>query len=325
MQTVSALNNMNESEYSGQVVGRYETNLAFQVGGRIIDRYIEAGSIVQAGDVLMRIDSRDLQQSLNNSAAQLDSAASQLKLAEVNWNRYRLLFEQDAVSESTYDQYRNSYEAALAQFRQAQAQYEQSGNSLGYTELTALNDGVVSQVNVESGQVVSAGQTAVVLVSDNEREVEINVPENRLDLLRSDINITVTFWALPEQPPVRAVVREISPVADSITRTYKVRLTLVDVSANIKLGMTAKVNINAATAQRAITIPLTAVYQTGDLPQVWIIREGKAHLQAVVISGWGDNAVQVTDGLADGDVLITAGVHKISEGQQVEPLDGAIK
>lgn len=325
MQTVSALNNMNESEYSGQVVGRYETNLAFQVGGRIIDRYIEAGSIVQAGDVLMKIDSRDLQQSLNNSAAQLDSAASQLKLAEANWNRYRQLFEQDAVSESTYDQYRNSYEAALAQFRQAQAQYEQSGNSLGYTELTALNDGVVSQVNVEAGQVVSAGQTAVVLVSDNEREVEINVPENRLDLLRSDINITVTFWALPEQAPVRAVVREISPVADSITRTYKVRLTLVDVSANIKLGMTAKVKIDAATAKEAITIPLTAVYQNGDLPQVWLIRDGQAHLQPVVISGWGDNAVLVTDGLADGDMLITAGVHKISEGQQVEPLDGAAK
>lgn len=323
-QIIDAASQLNKAEYAGKVVGRYETNLAFQVGGRILARYVDAGSLVQAGDVLMRIDSRDVLQSVSSSQAQVQAADAKLKLAQADLGRYRQLFEQGAVSEAVYDQYRTAYEAALAQLQQANAQYEQSSNSLGYTELTAPSAGVISQLGAESGQVVAAGQTAAILVSDDSLEVEIHVPENQLEFMRSKPEASVSFWALPACPPVRAAVREITPVADSVTRTYRVRLTLLAVPPQVELGMTAQTEF-AARPQAAIKIPLTALYQTGDTPAVWTIKEGKAQLKSIVISEWDTDCVFVTDGLSAGDVIITAGVHKLAEGQSVEAMEGEVK
>ena len=128
--------------YTGEVRGRYETQLAFQVGGRIIDRRIEAGSVVRAGDALVQIDPRDLRQTVNSGAAQATSAASQLQLAENNLNRYKQLAAIGAVSRAVYEQYVHEYQAAQAGAQQAAAQYEQGANQLDYSVLRADGDGV---------------------------------------------------------------------------------------------------------------------------------------------------------------------------------------
>jgi multidrug efflux pump subunit AcrA (membrane-fusion protein) len=111
--------------YSGEVRGRYESQLAFQVNGKIIKRNVELGSVINAGDVLMQIDPKDIQQTVNSTSAQVYSAESQLRLAESNLNRYRQLYEQGAVGRMTYDQYVNAYDVAVAAVRQASAQYAQ--------------------------------------------------------------------------------------------------------------------------------------------------------------------------------------------------------
>ena len=154
-----------------------KSQLSFQVGGKLIKRYVELGSIVHAGDALMQIDSRDLQQVVNSNVAATYSAESQLKLAENNLNRYQQLYSQGAISQAQLDQYQSAYEVARASAVQAGAQYSQGANQLGYSVLYADKDGVVSNINAEVGQVVGAGQAVVTLVQDGEREVEINVPE----------------------------------------------------------------------------------------------------------------------------------------------------
>jgi len=316
--TVGLTNTAQEYTYSGEVRGRYESQLAFQVGGKIIKRHVDLGSVVQVGDALMEIDPKDINQTVTANAAQVYSAQSQLKLAENNLNRYRQLYEQNAISQAQLDQYQSAYDAAVAAVRQTSAQYVQGTNQLGYSTLSATSAGVISNISVETGQVVSAGQTVLTLVQDGDREIEISVPENRIEELRGAQLLRGTFWAMPGVT-VDGKIREISPIADKISRTYKVRISLVNPPSDVKLGMTAAV---AATypggqQQQIATIPLSAIYQTGSTPNVWVVENNTVSLRSVTVGPFGDNQVEILAGLQNGDVVITAGVHKLQEGQKV--------
>lgn len=304
------------ASYSGEVRGRYETQLAFQVSGKIIKRNVELGSVVNAGDVLMEIDAKDIQQTVNSSSAQVYSAESQLNLAQSNLERYRKLYEQGAISAAQLDQYQNAYNVAVATVHQSSSQYAQGANQLGYTTLVSDSAGVISGINAEAGQVVSAGQAVLTLVKDGEREVEINVPENRVDELRKAGQIRVSFWALPDLL-AEGRIREISPMADKVSRTFKVRISLINPPAGMNLGMTANVIVANPGGQPTTYIPLSAIYQTGDMPNVWVINDGVVALRPIKVGAFGDNQVQVLEGLQDGDRIITAGVQKLREGQKV--------
>ncbi|HWR29051.1 MAG TPA: efflux RND transporter periplasmic adaptor subunit [Negativicutes bacterium] len=302
--------------YSGEVRGRYESSLAFQVGGKVIRRNVELGSNVNAGDVLMEIDPKDVQQSVNISSAQVAAAQSQLALAETNLKRYRTLYEQNAVSRAIYDQYENAYAAAVAAANQASAQNVQGSNQLGYTALRATSAGVISSISVEAGQVVAAGQSVLTLVQDGEREIEMEVPENRYEEIRNAREIKVSFWALPDRI-IDGTVREISPIADKTSRTYKVRIHLTNPPQELKLGMTASVNTAVAVRRQSAYVPLSAIYQTGVNPSVWVVSNDIATLRPVKLGAFGDGTVQVLEGLNNNEVIITAGVHKLKEGQKV--------
>lgn len=319
---IGAINTPQSYLYSGEVRGRYESQLAFQVPGKIIKRNVELGSVVKAGEVIMQMDPRDLQQTVNSTSAQLYSAESQRKLAESNLHRYRQLYAQNAISRAQLDQYENAYEVAQAAVRQAAAQYAQGANQLDYSLLYADKAGVIAAIAVEAGQVVSAGQTVITIVQDGEREVEISVPENRMEEIRNAKQLTVTFWALP-QVILEGKVREIAPMADATTRTYKVRIRLVNPPSQIKLGMTAGVSLaGAGGPNQAITmIPLAALYQTNDTPHVWVVADHVVTLRPVQVDSFGNAQVQIVAGLKPGETIITAGVHKLREGQTVRLME----
>lgn len=303
--------------YSGEVHGRFESQLAFQVSGKITRRNVELGSVVRAGSVLMQIDPMDIQQGVIAAKAQLQAAQSQFKLAKDNLDRFKALYDQKYMSQAEFSRYQNDYDSAEAMLRQAKAQFTQGSNQLKYCNLYADGAGVVAGVSAESGQVVVAGQPVVVLVKGSEREVEINVPENRLDKLTNGQQFQVTFWALPNVA-VRGKVREVSPMADPVTRTYKVRISLLNLPSALKLGMTATVAEAAIQDQNAVYIPLSAIYQTQDIPGVWIVRHGSVKLQPVKLGTFGDgDQVQVVEGIKAGDTIVTAGVHKLREGEKV--------
>ncbi|OPX89787.1 MAG: Multidrug resistance protein MdtE precursor [Pelotomaculum sp. PtaB.Bin104] len=316
-----------KSVYPGEVCGRNETKLAFQVNGKIIKRNVDLGSVVKQGDLLMQLDSRDFQQNIDAIGAQLSSAQSQLNLATDNLKRYRQLYEQKAISKAEYDSFQNTYNSAEALVRQITAQYEQAVNQLNYTNLYSDCNGVVKSIDGEVGQMVGPGVVTsrpqvVTIVRDGEREVEINVPENRLDELRKAEKIQVKFWALPDVV-IDGRVREISPVADQVSRTYKVRVSLVNPPEGIELGMTSSVIISGAARQQATAyIPLPAIYQTGDTPAVWVVNDGVVHLRSIKVGAFGDNQVQILEGLKDGEIIVTAGVQKLREGQRVRTSAG---
>ena len=325
--------------YPGEVRGRYESQLAFQVAGKIAARMVNVGDSVQAGQVLLALDPKDVAQNVEATAAQLASARASYKLAADNAARYRSLYAQGAVSEAIRDQYNTQLEAASATLRQAQAQANVSSNQLGYTQLVSDTAGVVTALNGEVGQVVGAGTPIATVVRSGEREVQISVPEG------ANVSVgqqaSVSFWALPG---VEATghVREIASMADPVTRTYKVCVAVPDLPKTAKLGMTAKVSLGnnhdnttnstdskgdtqASASAPTFTLPAQALYQVNNKTQVWLVQENKAKLVDVVVAGYAGNDVIISQGLSKGDRVITAGLAKLVPEQEVRPEEGGDK
>lgn len=314
-QTITDTDNSLLLNYAGEVRGRFETQLAFQAGGRIVARNIELGSKVNSGDTLMQIDPKDIQQSNNTAAAQLSGAQAQLELASKNLERYQQLYDKQAISRLQLDNIQLQYQSALVGYRQASAGYTQSSNLLEYTMLVANAPGVISAISAEVGQVVSAGVPVAVLVQDGDREIEISIPESRIQNFKNAQEITVQFWAL-NNTTSHGRVREISPMADTATRTYKARISLIDPPPNLALGMTANVFINTG-KQLAVLLPISALYQPQTQPFVWIVQDNKVQLRPVAVGEFTGDKVQILSGLQAGDCVVTAGVHKLRENQVV--------
>ncbi|MBE6098933.1 MAG: efflux RND transporter periplasmic adaptor subunit [Anaerovibrio sp.] len=317
-QVVGSGNQQLEGTYTGVVRGRYETNLSFQVGGKVLNRNVQLGDRVTAGQVLMTIDARDVVEKSNQGDAQVVAAKAQLDLAQSNLNRYKQLYAQDAVPASVLDQYQTAYDAALAQYNQAVAGAAQGHNALDYTALTAPMSGVISAINAESGQVVGAGQPVISLVQSNEYEVEINLPENHLEDVPLGKSVQITFWAI-KNAKVEGVIREVSPVADGVSRTYKVRVSIKNPPKGMYLGMTANVKCTEADrGELGELLPISAIYQTGRQAQVWVVDKGDntVHLKNITFDNTGNNSVRVK-GLSLGDIVVIAGVHKLHERQKV--------
>ena len=270
---------------------------------------------MKAGEILITINPRDVLQQSNQAEAQVLSAKAQLDLAASNLNRYRELFKEEAIAASVLDQYQTSYDSAAAAYENALAAAAQSQNALDYTNLVAEADGVISAINAEVGQVVAAGQTVAALVQTGELEIAVDIPESKIAELAINQPVTATFWAINNE--AAGYVREIAPMADASSRTFAVKISIPNPPEKMQLGMTASVAISSKNfTENVITIPLTAVYQIGEKSQVWIVEDGKAKLKDIEVKDFDGNEVLV-NGLKNGDNVITAGVHKLKEGQSV--------
>ena len=302
--------------YAGTIHNKTETNLAFQIGGRVLNKFVNVGDSVQAGQVIAQINSSDTAAQVQKSEGDVKAAQSAFELAETNAKRYRELYAQQAISRLQLDQAENQLNVASAQLQQAQAGLNLSSNQSSYTTLTAPDTGIITALNLESGQVVAAGQNVGTLAAGHDPEAVIALPEQELSKIHVGSPANVTFWALPNVT-VQGVVREISPVPDSVARTYTVKIALQNPPREVQLGMTVNVNL-ATTDTSHITIPLTAlVKDSSGNNAVYIIRDKKAHLVPIKTGEFGKNSVIVTSGLAKGDIVITAGTQQLQEGTAV--------
>lgn len=315
VQKVSLQNSVGEENYSGTVRGRYETNMSFQVSGKIISRNVQAGSIVEAGNILMTIDPKDVAEQSRNAEAQVSAAASRMNLARANFERYSALFKENAISAAMLDQYRAEYDSATANYESAVAQAQQAQNSLGYANLTANAPGIISSVNAEVGQVVAAGQTVLTLIQTDEPEIAVSVPENKISEIQIGMPVTVKFWAIDGIFEGR--VREISPLADSSSRTFPVRISLQNPPPEIRFGMTANIFLSEKnSAGQKIILPTSAIFRTGNKNLVWLVKENKLELKEIEVTDFDKNSVAVK-GINPGDTVVVAGVHKLREGTEV--------
>ena len=307
-----------QANYSGEVRARFETALAFRVGGKIVKRHIEVGSTVKAGQLLAELDPQDLRLAEAASRAQLGAAQADFDLAERDLKRYTELLEKKFISPADYERRKNLFDTARARFAQVKAQHAVSANQAVYSQLRADHDGVIVSIEAEAGQVVAMGQPVMRLVQPQEKEVVVNVPENRLAELSAAQDIRISLWAEPGKL-YRGKVREISPAADPVTRTYTAKVTVLDAVPAMQLGMTANVLLGGGTTTPAAELPLTALYQLRGDPAIWLVEptSGKVRLIAVKVGEYREKTFTVVSGLKDGDNVVSAGVHKLVPGQQV--------
>lgn len=309
------------AEYSGEVKSRHETALAFRVGGKLIERRVELGDRVVAGQVLARLDPADLAQSQKSAEALLAGAEAERTFARAEAERYRGLKAQQFVSQAALDAKETALKAAEEKVRAAAAQKMIAANQSGYAALTSDSAGVVSAVLAESGQVVAAGQAVVKVARTDEKEVLIALPENRVTELSKAGDVAVTLWAAPDKR-YRGRVREIAPQADPVTRTYAARVAILDADADVRLGQTARVRLKNAAGDALTLIPLGSVFQHGKQPAVWLIggesaQLSRVHLRQIKVAAWREDGVAVQGGLAEGERIVAAGAHKLTEGEAV--------
>jgi RND family efflux transporter MFP subunit len=301
---------------TGEIQPRYQADIGFRVNGKILERPVDVGTQVKKGDLLARLDPQQYRQDLEVAKAEVAKADAEVTRSEAQEYRQRELLKNGNTTRVHYDLALKTFKTAQAEADAARAKQVQASENLGYTDLKADNDGVISAIGAEPGQVVSAGQMVVKLAQPGEREAVFNVAEatfkNRLK------NPTVEVQ-LVSNPEIKASgkVRYVSPQADPTTRTFTVRVSLPDAPPQMRLGanVVGSVTINEG---QAITIPGSALFQKDGKPAVWIvIKDGTVQLKPITVARYQGDSVVVGNGLAQGDVVVTGGVQKLLPGQKV--------
>ncbi len=307
------------TELAGEVRPRVESRLGFRVAGKILARKIDVGSVVKKGQLLMELDPSDLQLAQSQARAALTAAEHNRDLARADQGRFKELYDNKFVSLAVLDTKEGALKVTQANVDQARAALDNQRNQAGYSRLTADVDGVVVGLDADVGQVVAPGTVVVRLAKLGETEVQFGIPEDRVELLRSLPEVAVRLWANPGKS-MKGKIREISPAADPITRTYTARVSLPDAGTETKLGMTAYVSWQTKGNVNALKLPLNAMYQEKGITSVWVVENGKVRLVPVTVGGVSGNEVLIAGGLVSGQKVVTAGVHVLKPGQQVNIL-----
>lgn len=310
-------------EFSGDVRPRYESQLGFRVGGKIVERKVDVGAIVKRGDVLMRLDPQDLRLAESQARATLRAAETERDLAQADYKRHVELRSQNFVSQALLDARQSALKAAQANVDAARAGLRGQSNQSNYTSLAADADGVVTAIEAEVGQVVQPGTPVVRVARTVEKEVVIGIPEDKVGQLRAAGEVVVRLWA-NEAVAIPGKIREISPVADPATRTYTVKVALPE-SAEVRLGMSATVELaTGGNGAAGLRLPLTALVQNKGASSVWIVEKGVVRLVPVQVVGQVRNDVLVTGQVVAGQQVVTAGVNLLRNGQKVRILTADI-
>jgi len=304
--------------YSGEVRARTETDLGFRVGGKIVARPVDAGARVTRGQVLARLDPEDAKLAADAARAQLTSAESDYALAKSELDRHADLLNKKFISQSAFDARQNAYNASKGRLEQMRSQASITANQAEYTTLIADADGVVISVAAEPGQVVAAGQSVLKLARAGEKEVVVNAPESQLARFQVGEPVSIHLWADPTVI-FAGRVREIAGGADAVTRTYTVRVAALDPPSKVQLGMTANVAFRPESVGGLVLLPLSALARAEADPAVWVVdpRSGKLALRRVKVGQYREDGVTITAGLAAGEHVVIAGVHKLRPDQVV--------
>ncbi|HEY1102014.1 MAG TPA: efflux RND transporter periplasmic adaptor subunit [Burkholderiaceae bacterium] len=306
-------------EFSGEVRARVESRLGFRVAGKIIQRQAEVGQRVRPGQVLAQVDAQDYRLAADAARAQVASAQTNRDLAAADFKRYQELRAQNFISGAELERRETTLKAAQAGLEQSQAQLSSQGNQARYTSLVADVAGVVTAVEAEPGQVVSAGTPVVRLAQDGPRDVVFAVPEDRVAAIRPGSAVAVKAWGQAAAGVGR--VREVGASADPVTRTYTVKVAL-DAQQDLPLGSTVTVVPEAlapAGGLQVIKLPTSALRQDGPNTAVWVLDPATMTVrsQPVQIATADGNEAVIAAGIQPGMRVVAAGVHVLSPGQKV--------
>ena len=301
--------------FTGIIGARVQSNLGFRVAGKIVERLVDVGQQVKAGQPLMRVDETDLRLALTakrNAAAATRASVVQMEADE---RRYATLVSNGWASPQRYEQAKAASDTAEAQLAAAEADARVAENEAGYSVLVADADGTVVETLGEPGQVVSAGQTVVRLAQAGPREAVVTLPE----ILRPAVGSTAeaSIYGLDGRH-FTAHLRQLSDAADAQTRTYEARYVLDGEAAAAPLGATVTIRLVNQASQPEVEVPLGAVLDNGQRTGVWVLDGATSTVKfrpVKLVRVTSETAV--VSGLSSGDSVVSLGAHLLQEGARV--------
>jgi RND family efflux transporter MFP subunit len=304
----------------GEVRPRYESAQGFRIAGKIVERRVDVGSLVKKGQILARLDAADTGLSAQAAQAEVRAAEADLALAKSELDRQRQLHARKFISAAALDVREAQYKSSEARVQQTRAQAAVSGNQSRYTTLTADRDGVVTEIRAEPGQVVEAGEVVARIANQEELEVVVALPESRMADVSVSKDVQVRLWVAPEKA-LHGKIREIAPTADTATRTFQVRVSILDADPSLRMGMTAGVRF-ASTDSAGLLLPTPAVTNRDGKTIVWVVdpKTNQVQPRPVQVGTYREDGIPILSGIAAGERVVVAGVHALVAGQVVRPV-----
>ncbi len=306
----------------GEIKPRHESDIGFRVAGKLVSRAVDTGVSVKKGDLLARLDEQDFQNKLRSADADVTSANAVLVEAQATEERQNQLIAKGVTTRSNVDAAVKNRRSAEAKLESAKASLDLARDQVAYAELKADFDGIVTAVGAEPGQVVNTGQMVVRLAKPEQIDAVFNIAESAFRERPAGDKPLVSVSLLSSPGTItEGRVREVAPVADPATRTYQVKVGLDNVPPQMRFGSSVLGRLKGTTAP-VVVLPGSALYDKGGAPAVWLFDKASntVKLKPVVVARFETDRVVLSEGLAKGDVVVTAGVNRLREGQKVRLL-----
>jgi RND family efflux transporter MFP subunit len=325
--SVSAQSIADDRRAVGEIRPRRESDLGFRVSGKLVMRHVEVGKTVRKGDLLARIEDQDYRNRLISAKADQAAAEAVYYEAKAAEQRIGALLGQGYTTRANHDATLKNLRSAEAKLEAAKASVAMAEDQLRYTRLHADFDGIVTAVSADAGQIVNTGQMIVRLAAPDAKDAVFSIAEAAFGK-PFEVNelprITVSLLSNPGIS-TSGTVREIAPVADATTRTYEVKVSLDDAPDEMRFGASIAGRLEIASAP-VVVLPGSALFDKAGKPAVWVVDPAsQVELKPIVVARYEADRVVVREGLADGDVVVTAGVNRLRENQKVRIEEGAAK
>jgi RND family efflux transporter MFP subunit len=304
-----------ERGFTGLIGARVQSNLGFRVPGKIVERLVNTGQQVKAGQPLMQIDETDLRLALTAKRNAVAAARASVVQTDADEQRYAKLVSDGWASRQRYEQAKAALDTANAQLASAEADARVAENQATYSVLVADADGTVVETLGEPGQVVAAGQSVVRIAKAGPREAVVALPETIRPAIGSVAEASVYGT---DGQRYTAHLRQLSDAADAQTRTYEARYVLDGEAASAPLGATVTIRLTSQAIQPELQVPLGAVLDDGRKTGVWVVDSATSTVRfrpVKLVRLSGETAV--ISGLSSGDRVVSLGVHLLQEGARV--------
>jgi RND family efflux transporter MFP subunit len=312
--------------FTGVAQAGMESNLSFKVPGTVQKVAVLVGDDVKRGQLIAALDPNDYSLQVQQAEAALAQARAEARNASSNFERVRALYESNNISKSSYDAARAANESAKAAVRSAEKQFEMAQLKLSYTRLTAPVSGAIASCIIEVNENVQAGSPVVMLTSGSQIEVKILIPGILISQVKEGGKVTVTFDAIPKKE-FAATILEVGVAATGVGTTFPVTVLLDEKDAEIRSGMAATVacRFESRDERERFILPSHAVVEDREGRFVYVVEPipdeigyGTIHRKSVTVGDLTAGGIEIFEGISDGDLVVTAGVSRIIDGQKVK-------
>jgi RND family efflux transporter MFP subunit len=304
-----------ERAFTGVISARVQSNLGFRVPGKVIERLVDIGETVRAGQPLMRMDPTDLELALAAREKAVAAARALAVQTAADEARHRELRKAGWSTQQKYDEVKAALDATTAQLEAAEAEAKVARNEVSYALLLADVDGTVVDTLAEPGQVVAAGQTVVRLAHVGPREATVNLPETVRPAIGSPAQARLYGSSRADSP---ARLRQLSDAADPATRTYEARYVLEGEAARAPLGATVTVRVATSEAGEAAEVPIGALHDDGKSTGLWVLDPETSSVSFHVVRVRQIAAeTAIVDGVRSGERVVALGAHLLHQGERV--------